>query len=87
MRVGMFVNATFLGKSLQKRAAIPSTAILHLQDRDWVYQPVGQGQFRRIEVRAGAMLPGNLQEVTSGLNPGQQVVQNALELQNATEQQ
>jgi cobalt-zinc-cadmium efflux system membrane fusion protein len=87
MRVGMFVNATFFGKSLQKRPAIPASAILHLQDRDWVYAPIGQGQFRRIEVRGGAMLPGNLQEVTSGLNPGQQVVQNALELQNATGQQ
>ena len=87
MRVGMFVNATFFGKNLQKRAAVPSTAILHLQDRDWVYLPVGQGRFSRIEVRGGAMLPGNLQEVTSGLDPGQQVVQNAQELQNATEQQ
>lgn len=87
MRVGMFVNATFFGKRPEKHTAVPATAILHLHDRDWVYVPSGQGQFRRMEVRGAETLPGNLQVVTSGLNPGQQVVQNALELQNAAEQQ
>jgi hypothetical protein len=33
------------------------------------------------------MLPGKLQEIVSGLNPGDQVVTNALVLQNAVEQQ
>ncbi len=87
MRVGMFVNATFFGKRPEKHTAVPATAILHLHDRDWVYVPSGQGQFQRLEVRGAEILPGNLQVVTSGLNPGQQVVQNALELQNAAEQQ
>jgi hypothetical protein len=32
------------------------------------------------------MLPGNLQEIVSGLAPGTQVVANALELQNTVEQ-
>ena len=32
------------------------------------------------------MLPGNMQEVTSGLAPGQLVVRNALELQNTAAQ-
>jgi hypothetical protein len=31
-------------------------------------------------------LPGNMQEVVSGIKPGAQVVQNALVLQNAVEQ-
>jgi cobalt-zinc-cadmium efflux system membrane fusion protein len=87
MRVGMFVNATFFGKRPEKHTAVPATAILHLHDRDWVYVPSGQGTFQRLEVRGAEILPGNLQVVTSGLNPGQQVVQNALELQNAAEQQ
>jgi hypothetical protein len=32
------------------------------------------------------MLPGNMQEIVSGLKPGAQVVANALVLQNTSEQ-
>jgi hypothetical protein len=32
------------------------------------------------------MLPGNMQEVLSGIKPGTQVVQNALVFQNTVEQ-
>jgi cobalt-zinc-cadmium efflux system membrane fusion protein len=87
MRVGMFATATFYGKQAQHYAAVPSTAVLHLHDRDWVYLPAGNGRFRRQEVRAARMLPGDLQEITSGLNAGDQVVSKALELQNSAEQQ
>ena len=58
---------------------------LHLHDRDWVYVPAGGGEFRRIEVVGGKMLPGTMQEVT-GIEPGQQVVANALVLQATVEQ-
>jgi cobalt-zinc-cadmium efflux system membrane fusion protein len=87
MRPGMFVSATFHGRQKQKRAAVPATAILHLHDRDWVYVPAGGNQFRRTEVVGGDMLPGSMQEIVSGLAPGQQVVANALEFQNSAEQQ
>lgn len=87
MRPGMFVSATFHGREKQKRAAVPATAVLHLHDRDWVYVPVKGGQFRRTEVVGGDMLPGAMQEIVSGLTPGQQVVGNALEFQNSAEQQ
>ena len=87
MRPGMFVSATFHGREKQKRAAVPATAVLHLHDRDWVYIPVKGNQFRRTEVVGGDMLPGSLQEILSGLTPGQQVVANALEFQNSAEQQ
>jgi len=86
MRVGMFVTATFYGKQLETRAAVPATAILHLHDRDWVYAPVSPGHFKRLEVVTGNMLSGNLQEVISGIKPGDQVVSNALPLQNTLEQ-
>ena len=87
MRPGMFVSATFHGRQKQARAAVPATAILHLHDRDWVYLPVKGNQFRRTEVVGGDMLPGAMQEIVSGLAPGQQVVANALEFQNSAEQQ
>jgi membrane fusion protein, heavy metal efflux system len=86
MHPGMFVTAIFHGQTKEKRAAVPATAILHLHDRDWVYIPTKDKKFRRMEVRGGEMLPGDMQEVLSGLAPGQQVVTNALEFQNAVEQ-
>ena len=86
LRFGMFVTATFHGLQKEIHAMVPATAILHLHDRDWVYAPLEGGRFRRLEVVGGAMLPDNMQEVTSGLSPGQQVVKNALVLQASVEQ-
>jgi membrane fusion protein, heavy metal efflux system len=86
MRPGMFVTATFHGQRSETRAAVPATAILHLHDRDWIYVPEKSSQFRRVEVVGGNMLPGSMQEVVSGIAPGQQVVANALEFQNTVEQ-
>jgi cobalt-zinc-cadmium efflux system membrane fusion protein len=85
MRIGMFVTATFYGHEEETYATVPATAILHLQDRDWVYLPAAGGKFRRAEVKSGKMIAGNLQQVT-GIKPGEQVVANALALQ-ATAQQ
>jgi cobalt-zinc-cadmium efflux system membrane fusion protein len=88
MSIGMFVTATFYGHAEETHAVVPKSAILHLHDRDWVYVPAGQGQFRRVEVMAGKMLPGNpenIQEVT-GIEPGQKVVANALVLQFTAQQ-
>jgi cobalt-zinc-cadmium efflux system membrane fusion protein len=86
MRIGMFATATFHGKKPETHVAVPASAVLHLHDRDWVYVPNGDGNFRRVGVQGGPMLPGNLQEISSGLDSGQQVVSNALELQNSSEQ-
>jgi len=87
LRVGMFVTATFHAKTLVSRAVVPAAAVLHLHDRDWVYVPADQGRFRRVEVSGGAITDGNMQEIKSGLAPRQQVVANALELQNTAEQE
>src|SRR5712664_2919582 len=86
MRVGMFVTATFHRQKKETRAAVPAAAILHLHDRDWVYVPTGGNKFRRTEVVAGNALPDKTQEIVSGIKPGQQVVLNALVLQNTVEQ-
>jgi membrane fusion protein, heavy metal efflux system len=86
MRVGMFVTATFHGQKKETHAAVPASAILHLHDRDWVYVPTNDKKFRRVEIVSGDMLPGNMQEVVTGVRPGVQVVQNALVLQNTVEQ-
>jgi cobalt-zinc-cadmium efflux system membrane fusion protein len=86
MRVGMFVTATFHGQKRVTSAAVPATAVLHLHDRDWVYVPTKDKKFRRVEVKGGEMLPGGLQDIVSGIAPGERVVSNALELQNTVEQ-
>ncbi|MGB9198536.1 MAG: efflux RND transporter periplasmic adaptor subunit [Terriglobales bacterium] len=86
LRIGMFVTATFFGKQPQVYAAIPSTAILHLHDREWVYAPAGNEHFKRVQVVTGPTLPNNMQAITQGLKPGDQVVSNALPLQNTVEQ-
>jgi cobalt-zinc-cadmium efflux system membrane fusion protein len=85
MRFGMFATATFHGMEKKISAIVPSTAILHLHDRDWVYLPGGGKSFKRAEVVGGITMPGNMQ-VVSGIKPGDQVVKDALVLENSVEQ-
>ena len=85
MRMGMFVTATFHGQKQEIHVVVPATAILHLQDRDWVFVSAGDKKFQRAEITSGNMLPGSMQEVISGLKPGTQVVKDALVFQNSLE--
>jgi membrane fusion protein, heavy metal efflux system len=86
IKVGMFVSATLHGLKNETHTAVKATAILHMHDRDWVYVPEGDKRFRRTEVVVGNPLPDGTQEILSGLKPGQQVVTNALVMQNTVEQ-
>jgi cobalt-zinc-cadmium efflux system membrane fusion protein len=86
LRLGMFVTATFSSRKKATYTVVPSDAVLHLHDRDWVYLPAGGNQFKRTEVQAGKMLEGNRQEILSGLTPGQQIVTHALLLETAGNQ-
>ena len=83
----MFATVTFHGLKRETHGAVPASAILHLHDRDWVYTPVGNNKFRRLEVVGGDTLPDQMQEIVSGLQPGQKVVTNALGLQNTVDNQ
>jgi cobalt-zinc-cadmium efflux system membrane fusion protein len=87
LKLGMFVSATFESRTLETHTVVPANAVLHLHDRDWVFVPAGGSQFKRSEVRGGKFLSGNKQEVLSGLEPGQQVVANALALESTVSQQ
>jgi cobalt-zinc-cadmium efflux system membrane fusion protein len=86
LRLGMFVTANFHGPDKRTTAVVPAAAILHLHDRDWAYTPAENNTFKRVEVTGGRMVPPDLQEVLSGLKPGDRVVANALVLQNTAEQ-
>jgi membrane fusion protein, heavy metal efflux system len=82
MRLGMFVKATFHGQKRETHTVVPSSAVLHMHDRDFVFVPAPDKKFRRVEVVSGDLLPDDLtmQEIKSGLSPGAQVVSNALVL-------
>jgi cobalt-zinc-cadmium efflux system membrane fusion protein len=80
MNLGMFVTATFRGRKRETHTVVPASSILHLHDRDWVYVPAPDKKFRRVEVASGDPVPGNLQQIKSGIEPGQQVVENAVVL-------
>jgi membrane fusion protein, heavy metal efflux system len=87
LKLGMFVTATFESKTKQVHAVVPTTSVLHLHDRDWVFVPTGGKSFRRVEVHAGDILPGGKQDLVSGINVGQQVVSNVLPLEATVEAQ
>ena len=88
MRLGMFVRATFRGQSLEMHTIVPATAVLRMHDRDFVFGPAGEKKFRKIEVIGGELLSDNtsLQEIKSGLKPGDKVVTNALVLDHVLSQ-
>ena len=82
MRVSMFVTATFRGQTTDMHTIVPATAVMHMHDRDYVFERAPGNKFRRVEVVGGDVLNDNvnMQEVKTGLTPGQQVVTNALVL-------
>ncbi|HKM67156.1 MAG TPA: efflux RND transporter periplasmic adaptor subunit [Candidatus Acidoferrum sp.] len=88
MRIGMFARATFRGQTKEMHTIVPASAVLHMHDRDFVFVPAPEKKFRRLEIVSGDLLPNdtNLQEIKSGLKPGQQVVTNALVLDHVLAQ-
>jgi cobalt-zinc-cadmium efflux system membrane fusion protein len=88
MRLGMFAKATFRGQTVEMHTVVPASAVLRMHDRDFVFVPSPDKKFRRVEVVSGDVLTENtnLQEIKSGLKPGQQVVTNALVLDHVLAQ-
>jgi cobalt-zinc-cadmium efflux system membrane fusion protein len=83
MRTGMFATATFHSRTEQLRPMVPTTAIMRLHDKDWVFVPLGGKRFRRLEVQTGPVSPGGFQVILSGLAEGGKVVTNALQFASA----
>src|SRR5271157_463755 len=88
LRLGMFAKAIFRGQTTEMHTVVPASAVLHMHDRDFVFVPAPDKKFRRVAVVSGDVLPDNtnLQEIKSGLKPGQQVVTNALVLDHVLAQ-
>jgi hypothetical protein len=51
-----------------------------------VYTLLDDGHFDRVEVVTGSMFPDKQQEVVSSVKPADQVVSDALDVQNTVEQ-
>lgn len=79
LRPGMFAVATFRSRKLTDRIVVPSTAIMRLHDKDWVFRKEGDKRFRKIEVQADGLAPDGMQEIRQGVKPGDELVTNALE--------
>ena len=90
LRPNMFATIHFVAQGTATRTVIPSSAVLRLQDRDWVFVKLDGPRFRRTEVQAGPVNADKTQQILSGLRPGDQVVTAALmfdrEVQKSTEQ-
>jgi len=88
IRLGMFAKATFRGQTSEMHTIVPASAVLRMHDREFVFVPAPDKKFRRVEVVGGDVLNDNtnLQEIKSGLKPGQQVVTNALVLDHVLAQ-
>jgi cobalt-zinc-cadmium efflux system membrane fusion protein len=90
LRPNMFASVHFVSQGTETRTVIPASAVLRLQDRDWVFVKLNDKQFRKTEVQGGPVNPDKTQQVLSGVRAGEQVVSDALmfdrEVQKSTEQ-
>ncbi|MGA8152826.1 MAG: efflux RND transporter periplasmic adaptor subunit [Terriglobales bacterium] len=84
LRPNMYAVATFRSSQLQPRLVVPTSALMRLQDKDWVFRQDGPKQFRKIEVHSSGATVDELQEIQDGaLKTGDAVIANALEFSTA----
>jgi len=87
LRPGMFAIATFRSRRMRPRLVVPATAIMRLQDRDWIFRKEGDRRFRRVEVHTLGEVAGGMVQVEGGLEPGlkngDQVIATALDFSAA----
>jgi cobalt-zinc-cadmium efflux system membrane fusion protein len=77
-RPNMFATVHFLSQGAQMHTVVPATAVLRLQDRDWVFVKMDGARFRRTEVQGGPVAADGTQQVLRGLRAGDEVVRDAL---------
>jgi membrane fusion protein, heavy metal efflux system len=84
LRPGMYAVASFRSRKLQRHVVIPSTAVMRLQDRDWVFRKEGAQTVRQIEVQIVGETPDGPHEIQDGaISSGQEIVTNALDFSAA----
>jgi membrane fusion protein, heavy metal efflux system len=84
LRPNMYAVATFRSSHLHPRPVVPTTAVMRLQDKDWVFRQESPNQFRKVEVHSSGATSDGLQELQDGVvKAGDQIVANALEFSTA----
>lgn len=79
LRPGMFATVSFRSQKGEDHAVAPSSAIVRLHDKDWVFVAIDGNKLRRTEVHLAELRPGGQQVILDGLKAGDRVVANALE--------
>lgn len=85
LRPGMFATVSFRSQRGEDHAVVPSSAIVRLHDKDWVFVALEGNKFRRTEVRVGVLATDGQQAILGGLKVGDRVVANALEFSNGVD--
>jgi cobalt-zinc-cadmium efflux system membrane fusion protein len=89
LRPGMYATAIFRSRQLRPQLIVPSTAIMRLQDKDWVFRKEeaekdGSQRFRQIEVHTTGRTEDGSQQIAEGsVRSGQEIILNALEFSAA----
>ncbi|MDP9159436.1 MAG: efflux RND transporter periplasmic adaptor subunit [Acidobacteriota bacterium] len=87
LRPGMYASATFRSRKLEPRLVVPGTAIMRLQDKDWLFRKDGGKRFRQIEVHTLGATPDGFQQVQGDVKGGDTVAINALDFSSAVAEQ
>lgn len=86
LRPGMFAVATFRSRKQALHLVVPATAIMRLQDKDWVFRKESANSYRRIEVQSSGLADG-LQVIQQGAKAGDELIANALAFSSAVSEQ
>src|SRR5262252_10975682 len=87
LRTGMFAVATFRSRKKLARTVVPTSAVMRLHDKDWVFAKEENSRFRRMEVHTLGVTADGFTQLRDGVEPGQQVVANALQFSTAVAEQ
>jgi cobalt-zinc-cadmium efflux system membrane fusion protein len=88
LRPNMYAVATLRSRKTQSRLVVPGTAIMRLQDKDWMFRKEAQSQFRKVEVRTQGAAVDGFQQLQDGVvKAGDNVVANALAFSSSVAEQ
>ncbi len=86
LRPGMFAVTTFRSRKRRPSLVVPSTAVMRLQDKDWIFVKENGNSFRRTQVETAGLSDG-MQLIRLGAKAGDEVVKEALAFSTAAAEQ
>ncbi|HEX8926127.1 MAG TPA: efflux RND transporter periplasmic adaptor subunit [Terriglobales bacterium] len=86
LRPGMFAVTTLRSRKQKASLVVPSTAVMRLQDKDWIFVKENANSFRRVEVQTAGLSDG-VHLIRMGAKAGDEVVTDALAFSSAAAEQ